>query len=319
MAFRPFPRLPPELQTQVWETCTAGSCMHLFDVCFPSRSPGGIERAFRRPLTGDDDKRNRLRRLEEYKDKVFLDRLDGGGVVDASMYRYANSLRQTHPLAAWATKAKADRFGSTVVCLPGRNAKVTIPSTDVLMLRFRDTNHTGGPVEEETHSSLIGQVLRCQWSAELASTLQTARSIALDVVEGCIFSPLDTLGWDEMTHLASTIHQDLEVLYLVDTCAGRCGDCYSGDLKAGDLQRRGTLWRRLDQDGKPGDEGRPGDVIRGVGRRYVEVFDLEALGWGECHQAYGFAFLMNNAIRLHQSHGEKSVFKGIRVLVVEDE
>lgn len=182
------------------------------------------------------------------------------------------------------------------------------------MLRFRDGPPSAGSVSvsgsDDPPASLIGRVLSSQWSASLASTLHTARSIAFDVVEGNVFSAEDALGWDDITHLASTLHRDLEVLYLVDAGAG---------VGARRLQRRGELWTRLDRDGKPGDDQRPADVVRGVGKRYVEVFDLEALGWTACHPAYGFAFLMGNAIRLHQSHGEKCVFQGVRVLVVEDE
>lgn len=328
MTFNRFSNLPVELQTQVWETCTAGPCMHIFDVCFPSRSSGRAERAFGR-LKGAGDVRDQ-QLFERFKETVFLDRLDSGskrgnamaarGPFDPSMYHYANTLRHTSRGAAWTTDAMSTKAGATTVSLPGRGAKLTVPSSDVLMLQFRDAAHVDEDAEREVFQSCIGPVLRCQWSAELASTLRDARKVALDAVEGWVFSPHDTLGWDEITHLASTLHRDLEVLYLVDTCAGRCGECGRRDKKAGDLQTRGTLWKRLEGDGQGSpDVERPGDVIRAVGMRYTEVFDLETLGWHECHPTYGFAFLMNNAIRLHQHHGGQKVFKGIRVLVAEDE
>ncbi|KAK7426655.1 hypothetical protein QQZ08_006833 [Neonectria magnoliae] len=313
-SFHLFPGLPLELQTQVWETCTAGPCMHIFDVCFPSRQPARADRAFGR--VAHDAKSQQ--RFERIKETVFLDRLDDDSEArprDPSMYRYANTLRRTSRAAAWTQAAKA---GATTVCLPGRGAQVSVPGSDVVMLRFRDAAHASPDPEREVFQSCIGPVLRCQWSAELAAALQGARKVALDVVEGWVFSPHDTLGWDEITHLASTLHRDLEVLYLVDNCAGRCGQCGRHQIKAGELQTKGTLWNRLDGDGSPGAE-RPGDVIRAVGTRYTEVFDLEALGWHECHPTYGFAFLMNNAIRLHQHQGGQSVFKGIRVLVAEDD
>ncbi|KAF7553827.1 hypothetical protein G7Z17_g3343 [Cylindrodendrum hubeiense] len=329
MTFNRFPDLPPELQTQVWEACTAGPCMHIFDVCFPSRPSGRVEKAFGRLSDGEGDVRDQ-QRFEQFKETVFLDCLENGTKkddamasqypFDPSMYRYANTLRHTSRAAAWTTNAMSSKDGATTVCLPGRGAKLAVPSTDVLMLQFRDVAHVAADPEREVFQSCIGPLLRCQWSAELAATLQAARKVALDAVEGWVFSPHDTLGWDEITHLASTLHKDLEVLYLVDNCAGRCGECGRGDIKAGGLQTRGSLWKRLegDADGSP-DVDRPGDVIRAVGMRYTEVFDLETLGWHECHPTYGFAFLMSNAIRLHQYHGGQSAFKGIRVLVAEEE
>ncbi|KAH7152744.1 hypothetical protein EDB81DRAFT_432655 [Dactylonectria macrodidyma] len=306
MTFPQFPNLPPELQTQVWETCLAGPCMHIFDVCFPSRSLGRVERAF----AGGDV--TRQARFDRFKETVFLDRLESIR-GDPSMYRYANTLRHTSRAAAWTAEAASSRDGATTVSLPGRDAKLRIAGSDVLMLQFRDAGDgsADGDADASTLQSRIGPVLRCQWSAELASTLQGARKVALDAVEGWVFSPNDTLGWDEITHLASTLHRDLEVLYLVEN---------GNKTAASRLQTRGTLWKRLEGDANGlSQPERPGDVVRAVGMRYTEVFDLEALGWHECHPTYGFAFLMTNAIRLHQHQGGQSVFKGIRVLVAEEE
>ncbi|KPM33875.1 hypothetical protein AK830_g12697, partial [Neonectria ditissima] len=93
-SFRLFPDLPLELQTQIWETCTAGPCMHIFDVCFPSRRP---ERAGWRV---DVKTQQRLGQT------VFLDRL-GPEVRDPSMYRYATTLRRTSRAAAWTQAARS--------------------------------------------------------------------------------------------------------------------------------------------------------------------------------------------------------------------
>ncbi|KAH7141414.1 hypothetical protein B0J13DRAFT_59141 [Dactylonectria estremocensis] len=311
MTFPQFPNLPPELQTQIWETCLTGPCMHIFDVCFPSRSPGRVERAF----AGGDV--TQQARFDRFKETVFLDRVEAER-GDPSMYRYANTLRHTSHAAAWTAEAASRRDGPTTVSLPGRDAKLSIAGSDVLMLQFRDAGDVGAgagageaDADTDTLQSRIGPVLRCQWSAELAATLQGARKVALDAVEGWVFSPNDTLGWDEITHLASTLHRDLEVLYLVESGASTA---------ASRLQTRGTLWKRLEGDANGlAYPERPGDVVRAVGMRYTEVFDLETLGWHECHPTYGFAFLMTNAIRLHQHQGGQSVFKGIRVLVAEDE
>lgn len=76
----------------------------------------------------------------------------------------------------------------------------------------------------------------------------------------------------------------------------------------------------LDQD----DYHRHPDAIHGVGKTWHEVFDLEALGWHDKHPGFVFGETLGEVIRLQQSnwHGrgdKRPAFKGVRVLVAEDE
>lgn len=69
---------------------------------------------------------------------------------------------------------------------------------------------------------------------------------------------------------------------------------------------------------------RQGDVIQGVGKVWREVFDLEKLGWHARHPAFVFGEMFSEVVRLQQGNwfgeGQKqAVFKGVRVLVAQDE
>ena len=176
-------------------------------------------------------------------------------------------------------------------------------------------------------------LLDAQWSDEMAATLRNARQIALDAAHTSRFVDLSgPLATEELAMLACTLHQGLEVLYLVDYCPGRCWACARPKLRAADLAQRGALYESLnsdegdnhDQQGqvttKRADAGRAPDMIWGVGQRYREVFDLEGLGWTDAHPAFSFGKKLGAMIRLQQQDATQTCqFQGVRVLIVEEE
>ncbi|CAK7229291.1 hypothetical protein SCUCBS95973_007171 [Sporothrix curviconia] len=180
---------------------------------------------------------------------------------------------------------------------------------------------------DETTSSLLD----AQWSDEMAETLRNARRIALDAAHTCRFVDMSSpLGFEELAMLACTLHQGLEVLYLVDYCPGRCQDCARPTLKASSLVKKGELFKTLNDDGELQKEGsacigdtlddRPPDVFGGVGRMYREVFDLEGLGWTDDHPAFNFGRALGAMIRWQQHEATQTCqFQGVRVLIAEDE
>lgn len=336
MEFPQFASLPVEIQLQVWEALTAGPAMHIFDVCFPSSEGASrAQKAF--GLAGDMDDKAR-ERYRQYEKTVFLDCLDTSDeensrptrvakyTFDPSMYRLMSSLATVNKSAS-ATAQRVARTASTnTVYLPGRSRKVSYPDSDVLMLRFRDG---GAATQAAAHMfpaeadmfrfSSISDVLESQWSTGMAETLQNAKKVALDVSETWV---PDSVGgetaFEEIMYLACTLQNDLEVLYLVDNCVGRCKGCRREGIWAHGLQTRGELFNGLHyQNG--GDTERTGDVIEAVSKRYVEVFDLERLGWADEHPTYVFARMIDEAIRTQQRGSERDSFQGVRVLVVEDE
>ncbi|KAJ4320688.1 hypothetical protein N0V84_005752 [Fusarium piperis] len=312
MEFHQFTTLPMELQVQIWEEYTPSDpAMHVFDVCFPSwKGEERAEQAFK-------DSKAKSEVVDQYKKEVFFDRFESEHeTFDPSMYRVATASRLINRTAYDVVKNIEAKQETNTIHLPGRAQKVTIPSSDVLMMRFREypIDHTQLATETLLCPPPIGEMLQSQWSNEMASTLQRAKKIAIDVTETWATGLYGEMGFEEVTFFASTIQKGLEVLYLVDDCAGRCKGCERQDIKAEDLQKRDQLWKDLNED----DETRPGDIIRAVSRRYVEVFDLEGLGWAE-HPTYMFARIIGAAIRSHQQDGDKGTFQGVRVLVVEDE
>ncbi|KAM5356634.1 hypothetical protein ACJ41O_003280 [Fusarium nematophilum] len=318
MAFHQFANLPQELQLQVWEAFVdTGLAMHIFDVCFPSwKGEGRGERAF----GGMESGKAREEKLERYGKLVFLDRLDsedGEATFDPSMHHAAATSRLINRAACNTARAVEARLQMNMVHLPGREQRIPIPASDVLMLRFREPpdNHTQLATETLLCPPPIKEILENQWSPEMASTLHAASRVALDVTETLATGMYGELGFEEIAFFACTIQKGLEVLYLIDQCAGRCGEC-ARYAKARDLQGRDELWTQLHE----GDEiERPGDVVRAVSKRYVEVFDLEGLGWEVEHPSYVFAVMLSAAIRSQQEEAEKGRFQGVRVLVVEDD
>lgn len=119
--------------------------------------------------------------------------------------------------------------------------------------------------------------------------------------------------------LVCTLQNALEVLYLVD---------YSPTMaRAADLgSKDGELYARLHSGSSSSSEeaAREGDVIRGNGTVWREVFDLEGLGWDERHCGFVFGDMFEEVVGLQQGswfgEGErKATFQGVRVLVAEDE
>ncbi|KAM0429725.1 hypothetical protein ACHAPT_006331 [Fusarium lateritium] len=310
MTFHYFPKLPLELQTRIWEAYNPSEpAMHVFDVCFPSwRGEGRAEQAFKA------DKQ----RLDQYKEQVFLDHFESEHTSDPSMYRVTQSLRLINRAAYQMARRMEARQETNTIHLPGRAQKIKTPASDVLMLRFREppVDHKQLDAEIYLCPPPIKEVIESEWSVEMESTLQGAKRIAIDVNETRLTGMYEVMGVDEITYFASTIQKGLEVLYLVDDCAGRCKECEREDIQAETLQKRDQRWRDLTQD--EDDETRPGDVVRAVSRRYIEVFDLEGLGWAR-QTPYMFARYFSDAIRSQQKDEDRGKFQGVRVLVVQDE
>ena len=151
----------------------------------------------------------------------------------------------------------------------------------------------------------------------MAETINRASKIALDATETWVSWVHSFAGLQEVAYFASTMQHGLEVLYLVDQCAGRCKGCGREGVKAKDLGKTDDVWKLL--NGKWSGDEREGDVIQGVSKRYVEVFDLGGLGWTAAHPSFLFAQKMDRAIRNQQQGEDKGKFQGIRILVIEDE
>ena len=151
----------------------------------------------------------------------------------------------------------------------------------------------------------------------MADTLQNAKMIALDVAETWAPASTSEYGLEEIAYLACCLQKELEVLYLVDHCVGRCTRCGRQDLSAVQLGTRDFLVDDLCGD-DPKEVARPADVISGIGKTYREVFDLEALGWNNFHPTYLFAKIISDTIRCQQRDAGNQVFKGVRILVVEE-
>lgn len=305
MAFYKFTQLPVELQLQVWETFFTEPAMHVFDVCYPTwRGEARLEKAF-----GKDGM------IDKYRTTVFLDRLDEN---DPSMYHFTTSLRLASGIVTRIVQNIISGKETNTVYLPGRTQTLTLPTSDVVFLRFRPRpiSHSDLAAETLFYPSPIKEVLESDWSPEVAATLHQAKRIALDVTEMWTAGLSMEFGSDEVAYFSCTVQKGLEVVYLVDDCTGRCDECGRKDLRGEDLLKKGDLWNGL----QLGDaEDRQGDAIQAVGRRYVEVFDLEKLGWDQAHPSYMFAKMMIAAIQSQQYGTDKGMFQGVRVLVVQED
>lgn len=263
--------------------------------------------------------------------------------ADPSMYRFRENLRTTCADAA----AAADRAQAAVP--PEHRAAVELPSgkkvpynnaTDVLHLRFITTSppqksRSSPPPPppprrgaddamdvdiDNSTAAPLSTIFRSLWSRELAAALHAARRVAIDVSQ--VWPELAEQQHklvQDIVFLVCSLQNDLEVLYLVDYAAPRA----ARDLMA----REGSLYRSLHCHGPEVWERemqREGDVIHGVGTLWREVFDLKGLGWHQQHPAFLFGEMFSEVVRLQQGNwfgeGEKqAVFKGVRVLVAEDE
>jgi hypothetical protein len=145
-----------------------------------------------------------------------------------------------------------------------------------------------------------------------------------------------SLIMQDIAFLACTMQHDLEVLYLVDYRAGRCDPQPSqpSSLRARDLMDRSDegLYRALrNGEAWKKEKMREPDVIQGVGKVWREVFDLEKMGWHEEHPGFVFGEMFAEVVKMQQGNWmgddeqvgqntkERARFKGVRVLVAEDE
>ncbi|KAG7417358.1 hypothetical protein Forpe1208_v003875 [Fusarium oxysporum f. sp. rapae] len=321
MAFEHFGNLPLELQMKIWQTYThPGPAMHIFDVCFPSWK--GDERAERAFDTKRKDKAGEAK-LNNYKKMVFLDRLENvrsKTAFDPSVYHATATSRLISRLTEQTVRETEARQDMNEIHLPGRAQKVSIPASDVLILRFREepSDHNDLATETLLVPPPIKDILENQWSPEIATALQNAKKVAIDVSETWATGLYGELGLEEVAFFACTIQKGLEVLYLVDDCTGRCKQCGRQNVRMSEITTRDALWKGL-RTKNTDDQERPGDIVHAVSRRYVEARNLSALGWEEEHPSYIFACLIDAAIKSQQEGTDRGKFQGVRVLVVEDE
>lgn len=355
--FPRFPDLPPEIQLQIWESTGATlPSMHIFDVCVPSSPVStGPNCASNQNQDHGPSKRDTIY-LEEADDTLYLDTLNtelrhpetptaittqGAHFrANPSMYTFQDSLRaacidSANTLQRTTTARKEDL---NTIHLPGGRAITYHNAQDVLHLRFVPPAFRfpgGGRLAGPVSAAFEGI-----WSGALASALHRARRVAIDVSQ--LWPDLGRARGDllqDVAYLACVLQNDLEVLYLVDYCAGRCSN---GGVGVGGLvgSRDGGLYRKVFGFGG-GDVGdaeeeaawdkesrREPDVFHGVGKIWREVFELEKLGWGERHPGFVFAEAFSEVVRMQQGNymgdDEGAVrkevsFKGIRVLIAEDE
>lgn len=307
-----FPQLPAELQLKIWDASLPRPGIHIFDVCFKDVS--SLNKIAPGEAVDED----------AHTEHTFLSSLnvtstDHRGAAsstafknDPSIYKIANILSTTTIDSSNTVKTKtgSDQEGMTnVVRLPSQSEHVSYDNgNDVLCLRFgfnHDIEQEVGPIFRNN----ISRVLEAEWSEDMAASLFSARRLAIDIAE--IWSPggLDPIL---MAYFCCCIQNDLEVLYLVDYCVGRCQSCFKGSLKSKDLvTSECELAKELDS----GD--RVMDVIHGSTVTYREISDLEKLGWDSGHSAFGLARVMGDTIREQQ--GTEGPFLSVRILVCEEE
>lgn len=213
------------------------------------------------------------------------------------------------------------------------NNNNNILEDQMMMMRMKEEECC----EDASNMAPLSAIFHSAWSRELAAALHGARRVALDV--GQVWSELadeQARLVQDIVFLACTLQHDLEVLYLVDystsasssvpgqsSCLPRVRTKSAKDLASRDGELYGRFHYQSD-DGWEHERSREGDVVHGVGRVWREVFDLEGLGWHERHPGFVFGEMFGEVVRLQQAnwYGEgekKATFKGVRVLVAEDE
>ncbi|OJI97621.1 hypothetical protein ASPVEDRAFT_68355 [Aspergillus versicolor CBS 583.65] len=263
---------------------------------------------------------------------------------DPSAYLVTDSIQQSCLEADWAlelppsspNRTNTTAFNSVHLPAQGRDKRIWYDNrTEVLLLRFGvlfpsesdilvhnlTTNHyyyTG------VLNSNLSNVMEHKWSPQFASTLKNARRLAFDATE--ITSDCAVLG-PPASHLLSRLvkqlslflRRDLECLYIVDHCIGRCGKCGKGGLDIGKIavRTKDGLSKKLNfSEGE-----RSPDVFHGNGVTYREVFALEELGWNEGTTAFLIARTFAETIRKVQKEGyelQKPCFQGVRVLACQE-
>ncbi|KAI8712614.1 2EXR domain-containing protein [Fusarium sp. LHS14.1] len=309
--FTLFPQLPAELQLKIWDASLPRPGIHIFDVCFQDIS--SPDKSISGEVVDED----------AHTEQTFLSSLNATakdhGIAsstifknDPSAYKIANILSTTTIDSSNTVKTRTDsnQEGMTnVVRLPSQREEVSYDNdNDVLCLRFgfsRDIDQSVGPIFRNN----ISRVLEALWSEDMAASLFSARRLAIDIAE--MWSPggLDPML---MAYFCCCIQNDLEVLYLVDYCVGRCKSCFKGSLKSKDLvTSKCGLAKELDT------EDREMDAIYGSTVAYREVSNLEKLGWDSGHSVFGLAQVMGDIIREQQ--GKEGPFRSVRILVCEEE
>lgn len=359
--FHKFFLLPPELRLAIWEAAIASPAMHVFDVCMPELNGHGTapdaaaktdkraDVAFMRKTQKQDGKEIRY---SSFKHTAFFDAL--ANEHDPSMYRWKMALASTC-IDARRIAASSPGRSLNSVYLPGPECRILYDNaTDVLHLRFGATLSCPKlarlPLLEEeerpqapstSYSLLVPEpaaeeyvgdgLLSCQWSAELAETVRTARQIAIDAgqTDSLVKVYNNPIFLDEIHMLASTMSCALENLYLVESCgSGACQGCKNALTKVQDQTTEGSLYDGLNIAAAPSPlsttakatvvSDTPPARIYGVDKVYNQVFDLENLGWTDLHPAYIFGKALGKAIREQQADLGRVVFKGVKVLTVEN-
>ncbi|KAH8769988.1 hypothetical protein F5883DRAFT_417039 [Diaporthe sp. PMI_573] len=263
--------------------------------------------------------------------------------TDPSMYKFRGSLSATCIDAAATVRRSTTGRGSSSTSGDTNTIYLGAPSTargcasvtydntqDVLHLRFVPPAFRF-PDGSRRLTSPVSAIFESVWSQELAGALHRARRVAIDVSQ-----LWPDLGARDIAFLACTMQHDLEVLYLVDYRAGRCDPQPSqpSSLRARDLMDRSDegLYRALrNGEAWKKEKMREPDVIQGVGKVWREVFDLEKMGWHEEHPGFVFGEMFAEVVKMQQGNWmgddeqvgqntkERARFKGVRVLVAEDE
>ncbi|KAH9227591.1 hypothetical protein K456DRAFT_1848428 [Colletotrichum gloeosporioides 23] len=332
--FPQFSSLPTELRRSIWEEAVAGPSMHVVDVCFPSRRGNSRSRRAFQGLTlaANHHPPREASSWSRHEYIAFLDSVPSNqdedsrptmtwprrSTRDPSMYLHRRFQRQACHEAASVSSLKAANINT--VYFPGQARKFEYDNDqDVLHLRFSSQYHAEYVEQTSSshgspHFSSIAEALEAHWSTEMALTVWQARRIAIDVRETSM--PLSLV---EIEYLASCIQKGLECIYLIDDAEERGSKSGPEHFNASSLQQRGRLYRLLHSRQLKQNVGREPDVFQGVGKTYREVFDFEKIGWTEAHPAFGFACRLSASIDAQQYDGGEEVFKGVRILLAEDD
>ncbi|RTE85361.1 hypothetical protein BHE90_000187 [Fusarium euwallaceae] len=309
--FTLFSQLPAELQLKIWDASLPRPGIHIFDVCFRDL-PSPDKTASGETVEDDANTEHTFLSSLNLTPTRHLEVPSTTFRSDPSIYKITDALSKTTIDSSKVAKARvsSDQAGRpNTIHLPSLKERVCYDNNaDVLCLRFglsHDVRQELGPLFRNN----ISRVLEAEWSGEMASTLFSARRLAIDIAE--LWSPG---GLDPMTmaYFCCCIQNDLEVLYLVDYCVGRCQRCFKGSLTSKELSTsKCELANELDA------EDREMDVIHGSTVSYREISNFEKLGWGSDHSAFGIAQMMGDAIREQQ--GAEGPFRSVRILACEEE
>ncbi|RSM15042.1 hypothetical protein CEP52_000998 [Fusarium oligoseptatum] len=294
--FTLFSRLPAELQLKIWDASLPRPGIHIFDVCFRDL-PSPDKTASGETVEDDTNTEHTFLSSLNLTPTRHLEVPSTTFRSDPSIYKITDALSKTTIDSSKVAKARvsSDQVGRpNTIHLPSLKERVCYDNNaDVLCLRFglsHDVRQDAGPLFRNN----ISRVLEAEWSGEMASTLFSARRLAIDIAE--LWSPG---GFDPMSmaYFCCCIQNDLEVLYLVDYCELSTSKC--------------ELANELDA------EDREMDVIHGSTVTYREISNFEKLGWGSDHSAFGIAQMMGDTIREQQ--GAEGPFRSVRILVCEEE